>query len=164
MHCKYFFYEDAVKLTTHTDYGLRTLMSLAAAPERLMTIEELAARHRVSRNHLMKVAQSLIHSGFVVGVRGRSGGLRLARDPATIGVGDVVRALEEDVALVACLGPDPTTCVLSGCCRLTGALGRALAAFLAELDAISLADLASPRRAIRSSLQLEPEFEPVRGG
>lgn len=146
-----------MKLTAHTDFGLRTLMSLAAAPERLMTIEDLAARHRVSRNHLMKVAQSLIHAGFVVGVRGRTGGLRLAREPGEIRVGDVVRALEDDMALVACLGDDPTTCVLSGVCRLTGALGRALAAFLAELDAITLADLAAPRRAIRASLRLDEE-------
>ncbi|MFO1150858.1 MAG: Rrf2 family transcriptional regulator [Alsobacter sp.] len=143
-----------MKLTAHTDFGLRTLMSLAAAPERLMTIEDLAARHRVSRNHLMKVAQSLIHAGLVTGLRGRGGGLKLARPPEEIRVGDVVRALEEDVALVACLGEHPASCVLTGVCRLTGALGRALAAFLAELDMVTLADLAAPRLAIRQRLQL----------
>jgi Rrf2 family transcriptional regulator, nitric oxide-sensitive transcriptional repressor len=144
-----------MKLTSHTDFGLRTLMSLAAAPERLMTIEDLAARHRISRSHLMKVAQSLIHAGFVVGVRGRNGGLRLAREPAAIGVGDVVRAMEDDLALVACLGGDPASCVLTGVCRLTGALGRALSAFLAELDGVTLADLAAPRMAIRGRLALD---------
>lgn len=143
-----------MKLTAHTDFGLRTLMSLAAAPERPMTIEDLAARHRISRNHLMKVAQSLIHAGFVTGMRGRGGGLRLARPPEAIRVGDVVRALEDDVALVACLGDHPASCVLTGVCRLTGALGRALAAFLAELDAVTLADLAAPRLAIRQRLDL----------
>ncbi|WP_406857069.1 Rrf2 family transcriptional regulator [Alsobacter sp. KACC 23698] len=149
-----------MKLSSHTDFGLRMLMALAATPERLMTIEELARRYRLSQNHLMKVAQSLVRAGFVAGVRGRGGGLRLARDAREIGVGDVVRALEEDLALVACLGDTPTSCVLSGACRLTGALGRALAAFLAELDRISLADLAAPRAAIRDRLELPAEARP----
>ncbi|HEX5665910.1 MAG TPA: Rrf2 family transcriptional regulator [Hyphomicrobium sp.] len=152
-----------MKLTSHTDFGLRIVMSLAAAPERLMTIEDLATRHRVSRHHLMKVAQSLIHSGFVMGVRGRSGGLRLAQQPEAIRVGDVVRALEDDMALVACLGADPTTCVLSGICQLTGVLERAIQAFLAELDAVTLADLAAPRRAIRNRLRLDLNDEAATG-
>ncbi|MCP8937587.1 Rrf2 family transcriptional regulator [Alsobacter sp. SYSU M60028] len=143
-----------MKLTSHTDFGLRVLMSLAAAPERLMTIEDLAARHRLSRNHLMKVANSLIRAGFVTGLRGRGGGLRLASAPESIRVGDVVRALEDDVALVACLGDEPASCVFTGVCRLTGALGRALAAFLAELDAVTLADLVAPRQALRARLSL----------
>lgn|SRR6478609_6967152 len=148
-----------MKLTAHTDFGLRILMSLAAAPERLMTIEDLASRHRLSRHHLMKVAQSLIHAGFVVGVRGRSGGLRLAQELEAIRVGDVVRALEDNMALVACLGEDPASCVLSGICRLTGVLGRALAAFLAELDAVTLADLAAQRQTIRNRLRLDENVE-----
>lgn len=143
-----------MKLTSHTDFGLRMLMALAVAPERLMTIEELAQRTRLSRNHLMKVAQSLTRARFVAGVRGRGGGLRLARPASDIRVGDVVRALEQDVALVACLGDDPTACVFSGACRLTNALGRALAAFLAELDSVALADLVGPRAILRERLQL----------
>lgn len=143
-----------MKLTSHTDFGLRVLMSLAIIPDRLVTIEELADRHAVSRNHLMKVAQSLIHSGFVEGVRGRNGGLRLARPPGAIRVGEVVRLLEEDVALVPCLGEGEASCVLSGACKLTVAFRRALEAFLTELDAITLADLTTPRRNIASRLQV----------
>ncbi len=66
-------------MTAHTDYALRVLMSLAVAGDRLVTIEELATRHRVSKNHLMKVAQTLVALGVVEGIRGRTGGLRLAR-------------------------------------------------------------------------------------
>jgi Rrf2 family nitric oxide-sensitive transcriptional repressor len=108
-----------MKLTAHTDYGLRVLMTLAVLNDWLVTIDELATRHRVSKNHLMKVAQTLVDLGLVESVRGRAGGLRLAGDPAQIRIGAVVRALEDDLRLVDCLGEGPSSCVLAGACRLT---------------------------------------------
>ncbi|GGK20766.1 RrF2 family transcriptional regulator [Salinarimonas ramus] len=144
-----------MKLTVHTDYALRVLMTLAVLDERIVTIEELARRHRISENHLRKVAQTLIRMGLVAGVRGRAGGLRLAVDPAGLRMGGVVRALEEDMSLVECLGEGPAGCALAGACRLTGALARALEAFLAELDRITLADLAGLRPAMRARLGIE---------
>jgi Rrf2 family nitric oxide-sensitive transcriptional repressor len=141
-----------MKLTVHTDYALRMLMSLAVLDDRLVTIDELARRHHVSKNHLMKVAQTLVQLGLVRSVRGRAGGLRLARKPAEIRMGAVVRQLEDDMRLVGCLGEEPHDCILSGACRLTGALARALEAFLAELDKLTLADLVQPRSGIRERL------------
>jgi len=141
-----------MKLTAHTDYALRMLMSLAVLDDRLVTIEELARRHRVSKNHLMKVAQTLVGLGLVRSVRGRAGGLRLARNSAEIRIGTVVRSLENDRRLVSCLGDGPSECVLSGACRLTGALSRALDAFLAELDKVTLADLVQHRPMIKERL------------
>jgi Rrf2 family nitric oxide-sensitive transcriptional repressor len=132
-----------MKLTSHTDFGMRVLMSLAAVQERLVTVEELANRHHVSKHHLMKVAQTLIHAGWVEGVRGRRGGLRLAVDPGRIGIGDVVRCLEGDFAVVPCLGDGGASCILTGACKLTGLLGRAVKAFVGELDGVTLADLAT---------------------
>ncbi|MGP9818465.1 RrF2 family transcriptional regulator [Salinarimonas sp. NSM] len=148
-----------MKLTLHTDYALRVLMTLALIPDRIATIDELARRHRVSENHLRKVAQSLVGMGLVRGVRGRAGGLRLAVRPADVRMGAVVRALEDDPGLVACLGDAPATCVLSGACRLTGALARALDAFYAELDRLTLADLVGRGPAMRARLGLA-EAEP----
>ncbi|MBN9062998.1 MAG: hypothetical protein BGP06_09005 [Rhizobiales bacterium 65-9] len=142
-----------MRLTAHTDYGLRVLMTLAVISDRLVTIEELADRHKISRNHLMKVAQTLVGLGLVESVRGRGGGLRLARDPATLRIGAVVQALETDMGLVACLGDDASSCVLSGACRLTAALKRAMTAFLAELDHITLRDLADNRTLLRRRLK-----------
>ena len=78
-----------MKLKFHTDFALRLLMSLAAVEERLLTIEELATRHRLSRNHLMKVAQTLVSLGYVTGVRGRAGGLRAVAAPALAECGDI---------------------------------------------------------------------------
>lgn len=143
-----------MRLTTHTDYGLRVLMSLAVIDDRLATIEELAERHKVSRNHLMKVVQTLVGLGLVKGVRGRRGGLALAVAPEDIRIGRVVRMLETDMELVACLGRAPATCVLTGLCRLTGAFSGAIEAFFAELDRLTLADLVINRSSVQNRLEL----------
>ena len=143
-----------MKLTAHTDYGLRVLMALAVIDDRLVTIEELADRHKVSQNHLMKVAQTLVSAGLVKSVRGRGGGLTLAKDPAAVRMGDVVRALETDMQMVSCLGDGPATCILSGACRLTGALRQAAEAFFAELDRLTLSDLVANRPKMRQRLAI----------
>lgn len=143
-----------MRLTVHTDYALRVLMTLAVVDDRVVTIDELARRHRVSKNHLMKVAQTLVGLELVQSVRGRAGGLRLKRDPGDIRMGAVVRALEDDMRLVECLGEGEAACVFTGTCRLTRALARAMEAFLAELDRLTLADLAGLRPAMRERLGL----------
>ncbi len=130
-----------MRLTLHTDYALRLLISLAVADGERRTVEDLSRRHRVSDNHLMKVARSLIEAGFVAGVRGRNGGLELARPPADICIGEVVRTCEESFALVDCFAPDTDRCLLVPACGLRAPLQEALAAFLGVLDRYSLADL-----------------------
>ncbi|MFC1460486.1 RrF2 family transcriptional regulator [Microvirga arabica] len=146
-----------MRLTSHTDFALRLLMSLAVVEERLVTIEELAKRHGLSRNHLMKVAQTLVSLGYVTGVRGRAGGLKLARPVSSIRMGEVVRALEDDTALVECLGDSPSTCILSGACMLTRTMDRAREAFFASLDEVTLADLVAPRLALRQRLGISSQ-------
>jgi Rrf2 family transcriptional regulator, nitric oxide-sensitive transcriptional repressor len=141
-----------MRLTAHTDYAARMLMALAVIDGRLVTIEELADRHRVSRNHLMKVAQTLVGLGLVKSVRGRSGGLTLAKKPVDIRMGKVVRMLETDVELVACLGDQAASCMFSGVCRLTGMLRGAMDAFFAELDKLTLANLVLDQNALRRRL------------
>jgi len=130
-----------MRLTRHTDYALRLLMLLAAEPDAVHTIEDAARRYNVSRNHLMKVARTLIAAGFVDGARGRGGGLRLVRPAAAINVGAVVRATEESLDLVECFDRGGNTCVLAPACGLRSPLQEALSAFLAVLDRYSLADL-----------------------
>lgn len=127
-------------ITQHTDYALRVLIYLGTNEDRLVTILEISDRFAVSRSHLMKVVNQLIRSGFVEGVRGKGGGLRLARPPAEIGVGDVVRRMERGMEIVECFGSG-CSCILDPSCKLKAALGKALDAFLKVLDGISLADL-----------------------
>ncbi|MCP5411423.1 MAG: Rrf2 family transcriptional regulator [Alphaproteobacteria bacterium] len=131
-----------MKLTSYADYSLRLLMYCAVRREELVTIQEVADAYGISKNHLMKVAYELGRKGYLETVRGRGGGLRLARPPEKIGLGDVVRKVEEDFTMVECFDPQANQCVITGPCRLRGALSRALKAYLAVLDEYTLADLA----------------------
>ena len=132
-----------MRLTLHTDYALRLLMLLALEPDELHTIEEIASRYHISRNHLMKVTQTLASAGFVDSLRGRGGGLRLAKPAGEISLGDVVRATEDGFNLVECFDRKTNTCVVAPVCGLRGPLEEALLAFLAALDRYSLADFAA---------------------
>lgn len=129
-----------MRLTNFSDYALRVLMYAAARDERLITIGETAEVYGISRAHLMKVVNQLTRAGYLKAVRGRSGGLALAKRPHKIRLGDVVRATEPDFALVECFGAD-NQCVITPRCRLRGALQEALGAFVATLDRYTLADL-----------------------
>lgn len=144
-----------MRLTYHTDYAFRLLMWLAMAPDdERVTIDDVVSRYHVSRNHLVKVSQTLVHAGFVEGVRGRGGGLRLARPATEISLGAVVRATEEGLELVECFDAAKNRCVLSPACTLRGVLDDAVAAFLAVLDRHTLADLVAKPAALRSMRSL----------
>lgn len=129
-----------MRLTNFSDYALRVLMYAAAQGGRLITIEETAKAYGISRAHLMKVANQLTRAGFLKAVRGRSGGLALAKRPTRINLGEVMRATEPDFALVECFTKD-NRCVITPRCRLKVALREATAAFIATLDRYTLADL-----------------------
>src|SRR5262245_51232275 len=127
-----------MKLTLHTDYALRVLMTLAILADRRVTIEELASRHQISRRQLARVSATLIRLGLVDSIRGRRGGLSLAKPPAEISLGAVVRATERDLELVPCMAGG--NCVFTGICLATHAVHEALTAFIQELDRVTLAD------------------------
>jgi Rrf2 family nitric oxide-sensitive transcriptional repressor len=129
-------------LTRFTDYGLRTLIYLALRPDELASIAEIAGAYGISENHMVKVVHHLGQAGLVETIRGRNGGIRLARAAAEIGLGDVVRASEPSLALVECQAGEP--CAIGGLCSLQGIMDEALAAMLAVLDGYSLADVAGP--------------------
>jgi len=129
-----------MRLTTLTDYALRLLMYVAQRPERLCTIAEVARAYGISEAHLMKVTHQLGLRGWLETVRGKGGGMRLARAPADINLGEVVRSMEPDFALAECFATG-NQCALTGHCRLAGVLGGALDQFLAHLDGYTLAEL-----------------------
>jgi len=116
-------------------------MLLAVEPDKLHTIEEIALRYDISRNHLMKVAQTLTQAGFIEGLRGRGGGLRLGRAAESINLGAVVRETEDGFALVECFDQKHDRCRITSACGLRGPLAEALEAFLGVLDRYSLDDL-----------------------
>ncbi len=141
-----------MRLTLHTDYALRMLLLLAIDGGRPHTIEQISRQYGISRNHLMKVAQTLVQAGFVRSLRGRGGGLQLACEPAAITLGAVVRRTEDGFALVECFEPARSRCVIAPACGLRSPLQEALQAFLAVLDRYSLADLAGQPLALRRIL------------
>ena len=137
-----------MRLTSFTDYSLRTLLHLGANPGRLVTIQEIADLHGISKNHLMKVVNELARNGVIETMRGRNGGFRLAHAPEEINIGAIVRMSESDFYMAECFDPGGKPCPLVPACALKVALGNATGAFLAELDRHTLATLlpqAAPR-------------------
>jgi Rrf2 family transcriptional regulator, nitric oxide-sensitive transcriptional repressor len=145
-----------MRLTVYTDYSLRLLMYLALKDDGLATIEEIAKSYGISKNHLMKVAHQLGVAGYVDTVRGRHGGLRLAKPAKSIGLGEVVRHTEPDMAIVMCFEPVNADCAVLPHCVLRKALQRARAAFTNVLDDYTLNDLVKPRASLQAMLAIAP--------
>jgi Rrf2 family nitric oxide-sensitive transcriptional repressor len=130
-----------MRLTTYTDYALRTLMYLAINRDQLVTIQDIADLHGISKNHLTKVAHQLGQLGLVETVRGRNGGLKLGHEPHDINIGKVVRQTETDFYMAECFDRDNKSCAYSSSCVLKGVLSAATAAYLDVLDGVTLENL-----------------------
>lgn len=142
-----------MRLTLHTDYALRALIQIGIADGKLITINDISQSFDVSKQHLMKVVNALSRKGYIETVRGRNGGIRLSHRPRDINIGQVVRDTEE-LDVIGCLG-QRGYCPIQRICVLRGALRDATEAFLAELDAYTLADLIKPRIGLSSLLLLD---------
>jgi Rrf2 family nitric oxide-sensitive transcriptional repressor len=143
-----------MQLTAFTDYALRTLMGLGAvAPEKL-TMGQLSDAYGISVHHLLKVVNELAALGYVETIRGKSGGARLAKSPAEINIGVLVRQVESDFGVVPCLRAGEAPCVIAPACRLKRLFANATELFLGELDRHTLADLLEPRRQLQRLLKL----------
>ncbi len=129
-----------MQLTIFTDYGLRTLMFLAAHRDRLCSVREIAEKYGISYNHLVKVVHRLGQLGYIETMKGKGGGIRLAREPDTLKLGDLVKTLEPSMDIVECFNRDTNTCRVTESCQLKHYLFDAQRAFLAKLNSHSLAD------------------------
>jgi Rrf2 family nitric oxide-sensitive transcriptional repressor len=129
-----------MRLTRHTDYALRVLMYAGTRKDGLVTITEVADAYNISRNHLVKVVNTLGHEGYLQTVRGKGGGFRLGKAPENVSVGKVVRTMEENLDIIDCAGSE---CPILAPCKLRTALGEARDAFMRVLDGYTLADLVS---------------------
>lgn len=142
-----------MQLTRYTDYSLRVLIFLAIQPpERRSTINEIAERFEISRNHLVKIVHRLGQLGYVRTIRGKGGGLCLGAEPGEINLGAVVRDTEATLDVINCTDP---YCPVAPACRLKGVLNEARDAFLAVLDRYTLADLIHNRAQLASLLRME---------
>lgn len=143
-----------MKLTSYTNYALRTLQMAAIRAPHLVRIDEVAQAHRINRAHLTKIVHQLGQAGYLETVRGPRGGLRLARRADDIVVGDVVRLTEGPLDLVECFSADRNTCKLRGICRLSAKLHEATQAFMAVLDDLTVAEIALNRDDLLARLGL----------
>lgn len=141
-----------MRLTTFSDYTLRVLIYLALDQTKLATIPVIAAAYGISENHLMKVVHQLARAGVVETIRGKGGGIRLARPAEEIRLGQIIRAAEGAAPIVECLGEEQSACCIAPTCRLSGILVRAFDALYGVLDEYTLADLAGNRRALKQVL------------
>ncbi len=130
-----------MRLTTYTDYALRTLMHLAVNRGRLVTIQDIAELHGIAKNHLTKVVHQLGLLGVVETVRGRNGGIQLGKEPAQINLGAVVRSTEPDFFMAECFDKNRNECIYSPSCTLKDVLGSATAAYLQVLDGVTLENI-----------------------
>jgi Rrf2 family transcriptional regulator, nitric oxide-sensitive transcriptional repressor len=149
-----------MRLTSFTDYTLRSLIYLGMHRDRLVTIQDIADLHDISKNHLTKVIHQLGVNGLVETVRGRNGGLRLGREPEEINIGAVVRQSESDFFMAECFDSEHNSCVLDGDCYLKFKLKEATEAYLHVLDGLTLAKLL-PRAGERLTGEAQPlQFVP----
>lgn len=133
-----------MRFTTYTDYSLRVLMYLAHNTQETSTITEMSNFFKISRNHLVKVVHHLGIIGYIETIQGRSGGIKLAKSPKEIKLGDVVRQTEPDANLLECLTPKSNSCVIDKQCRLKRILAVAQSDFIKNLNQYSLQQFAAP--------------------
>lgn len=131
-----------MQLNLSTDIALRTLIYLGKK-EAPATIAEVAEAYAIAKTHLMKVVMALSAANLVSSERGRTGGIRLAKNARDISVGSVVRLMENNLALLSCMKKDAgnEVCPLMPDCRLRKLLFKAQQAFITTLDDRSLAEL-----------------------
>ena len=143
-------------LTQYTTFTLRTLQYLALHDPDIVTVEDVSRAHRISKAHLVKVSHELGQRGYIQTIRGRNGGMKLARSADQIIVGEVVRWTEAPLELVECFNPDTNTCPLEGACHLSRGIQRALRAFLSVLDDMTIADITVNRGILLDRLAPQP--------
>lgn len=115
-------------------------MYLAAQPDRLCSVREIAEYYGISRNHLVKVAHRLSQLGYIQSTKGKGGGIKLAHDPSELKIGALIRALEPGMELVECFNPATSTCKITSSCQLKHFLFEANSAFVDSLNRRTLAD------------------------
>lgn len=151
-----------MRLTRQTNYAIRLLMYCAANEGRLSRVSEVASAYSVSELFLFKILQPLVEAKIVETVRGRNGGVRLARPASEITLFDVVRVTEENFAMAECFENDAADCPLIDACGLNAALRKALGAFFEVLEGYSIDDLVKARPSMRDLLGI-PDMPQIAG-
>ncbi|MFD2923831.1 Rrf2 family transcriptional regulator [Halobacillus naozhouensis] len=144
-----------MRLKKYTDYALRVLIYTSSLPEgELARKKEISDVFHISENHLGKIIHQLNKLELIETIRGRSGGIKLAKEPRDINIGYVVRAMEDDFLLLECFDNDTNYCVITPACKLRHVLNDALRAFLEVVDNYTLYDLLSNKDELRELMDI----------
>lgn len=130
-----------MRITIHTDYALRTLIYLGLRRDELVATEDISDAYGISSHHLRKVVQKLVHLGFVESIRGRTGGIRLARSPEEINIGKAARAIMSMNTLIECFSAETNQCPITPVCKLKTLMKEAQENFLKTFDDYTLDQL-----------------------
>lgn len=141
-------------ITHQTNYSLRILMYCAISTEQPNKVPVIAAKYQISETHLFKILPILYKAKLIEPVRGRNGGIRLAKRPHEIRIGDVFRVTEDRIALAECFKDEGANCPIIDLCRLHAVWSEAFAAFIGVLDRYTVADLIEPDLALAKRLGL----------
>ena len=142
-----------MQVTLFSDYALRMLMYLGVRPDEVVPISQIAEAFGASRHYMLKVMNDLTEAGYITAVRGRRGGVKLAKAPADIRVGKLVKATEPHEGLLDCI-PGGSDCPIEAVCKLRKIFIEAQAEFYRTLDNYTVADLiAQPKKLQRILLK-----------
>jgi len=129
-------------LSKKTDYGLMAIEYLrTAGKERRVSAREISERYEIPAELLAKILQRLARYGMVEAVPGPSGGYRMAKEVRDIRLTDVIGAVGDEVALIACLKHDHAACEQIGCCTVRTPLVRVQEKLVDYLGKITLEEL-----------------------
>jgi Rrf2 family protein len=140
-----------MRLTKQTSYALRILLHCALRPGEQVKAADIAKTYNITEFNVLKIIPLLVHGGFVKTMRGRRGGLKLARPAAEIRIGEVVRLTEETHIQADCFGQLHEECLIQPAAPINRILGTALGAFIEVLDQHTLQDLVTARPRLRAS-------------
>ncbi|KTD16711.1 Rrf2 family transcriptional regulator [Legionella jordanis] len=146
-----------MQLTQFTDYSLRALIYIALKKE-LCTINDIAKAYGISSNHLVKIIHNLAKMGIIRTLRGKSGGIVMAKNPADLNLGELIIKLEPHFDLVPCFNKEKANCCIAPACKLKRILFDAKENFIAILKQYSLADILDNPIELKSLLSATEKF------
>ena len=132
-----------MKISTKGRYGLRAMLDLALNGRNgePVCVQSISKRQGISESYLEQLISALRKAELIKGVRGQSGGYRLAKEPEDISVGDILRACEGDIEVVSCMTADERACENAGSC-VTGIVWKSVNdAIEGVVDSITLKKL-----------------------
>ena len=132
-----------MRITYKGDYALKALLDLTLHYEqKLSTINDVAKRIDAPVKFLEQVLLDLKKGGFVESKRGNVGGYQLAKDPADITIGEVVRFIDGPIEPIACVEKGYSNCVDLNKCVFKNIWKRVVRATSDIIDNVNFADLA----------------------